>query len=192
MNGYFSEYWLEIHLISRGCQTLETSEREMGTYWVQGRKFAQHLLKWSSKWLRGTDYQETTTEDRKKYMRVWEKKCILKSVLIWFCLCMTQLYCWVLTDFRLRIKQNEWVQRGYLHLPYSHNESLQRFGKNIVGLYSTSFPICAANPRVLAIITVLACISQIKKDLFLQWCKLFWQGLFGQYLCSPKTLWEYK
>lgn len=194
INGCFNGYWLGINLISRGCQISKTSGREMGTSQVQGKKFSEHLLKSSFKQLRGTDYQRDNQRRQENNIGVW--KFILewadwKSVLIWFHLCMTQFCCWVLPDFMATHKPKWRSATCLIGPPLLTNESLQWFGRDFVGGYSNSFPICPADPRGLAIITVLALTSQIKKDFFLQY-KLFWQELFGQYLCSPKMFWEYK
>lgn len=104
---------------------------------------------------------------------------------------MTQFYCWVLPDFAATYKPKWRSAMCLIGPPLLPNESLKLFGKYFVGVYSTSFQICPADPRGVSIIIVVALTSQIKKDLFLQ-CKLFWQELFGQYLCSPKMLWQYK
>lgn len=104
---------------------------------------------------------------------------------------MTQFYCWVLPDFAATYKPKWRSAMCLIGPPLLPNESLKLFGKYFVGVYSTSFQICPADPRGVSIIIVVALTSQIKKDLFLQ-CKLFWQELFGQYLCSPKVLWQYK
>lgn len=66
INGCFNGYWLGIYLISRGHQISKTSERKVGTYQVQGRKFYDPLLKSSFKWLRGTDYQRDNQRRQEK------------------------------------------------------------------------------------------------------------------------------